>query len=95
MTHNFPVTDYREQLLVLAGAFSAATGKSEARIANLTAGSGMFFVNIRNGKTCTVDTFLSVKRWFRDNWPEGQPWPAAVDQWGLDEGVAPQPDQAA
>lgn len=79
------MTNYREQLLALAGAFSAATGKSEARIANLTAGSGMFFVNIRNGKTCTVDTFLSVKRWFKAHWPAGHPWPPEVDHWGLEE----------
>lgn len=87
--------DYRDQLLCLARRYCEARNLSEARIATIILNRGAFFAHIRGGASCSVDTFLKVKRWFRDNWPEGQPWPAAVDQWGLDEGVAPQPDQAA
>ena len=71
--------DYRSQILTLASTFAAATGKSEARIATIAAGSGAFFDRIKDGAGCSVDTYIKVKRWFAANWPDETPWPQGVD----------------
>lgn len=71
--------DYRTQLLRLAEAYSAATGRSEARVATLAQNQGQFFKHLRAGKGCSVDTYIKVARWFRDNWPDGVEWPPGVD----------------
>jgi hypothetical protein len=70
---------YREQLLALVSAFAAATGRSEARIANLAGRDSRFFQRMREGKTCHVDTLHRVIEWFRANWPAGAEWPLPPD----------------
>lgn len=72
--------DYRTQLTLLSQTMSAATGRSEARLATLAANHGAFFDRIRSGGGCSVDMYLRVKKWFADNWPEGVPWPEHVDE---------------
>lgn len=72
--------DYRSELICLAEAMSAATGRSEARIANLARRDGRFFVRLREGSTCSVDTLHTLRQWFSDNWPEGSPWPAGIQR---------------
>lgn len=71
--------DYRLQLLTLAEHYGVASGLSPARVATIVCNHGGFFERLRERKTCTVDTFLKVKRWFDENWPEGTPWPEGVD----------------
>jgi hypothetical protein len=75
--------DYRTQLLTLAAAYSGATHRSEARLATLVANDGKFFARIRDGASCSVDTYLKSKSWFADNWPEGLAWPEGVDRPGV------------
>ena len=70
--------DYRSKLLALAAACSAGSGRSEARIANLAGCDSRFFVRLREGKGCTVDTLERVHRWFSENWPADTPWPDEV-----------------
>lgn len=71
--------DYRAQLLALASVYGAATDRSEARVATMACNQGAFFARIRGGATCSVDTYLRIKRWFADHWPPGVGWPAGVD----------------
>lgn len=75
--------DYRTQLLTLANAYAASTGKSVSRLATIVAGSGIFFDRIEAGASCTVDTYLRAKQWFRDNWPVDLAWPDGVDRPGI------------
>ncbi len=72
--------DYRSKLLTLAAACSAGSGRSEARIANLAGCDSRFFVRLREGKGCTVDTLERVHRWFSANWPQDAPWPEGIDR---------------
>jgi hypothetical protein len=72
--------DYRQQLLCLASAYRAATGRSEARVATIVHNQGTFFRRIAGGAGCSVDTYLKFKQWFSDNWPEEVPWPEGVDR---------------
>ncbi|WP_395830293.1 hypothetical protein [Elstera sp.] len=81
--------DYRTQLITLAREYSRLVGLSEARISTLIVNQGGLFGRLRAGKTCTVDTFLAVKRWFADHWPDQHPWPPGVDRWGLDDPAPP------
>jgi hypothetical protein len=74
--------DYRSQLITLAQEFGRLTKRSEARVATMVASRGTFFVHLRNGASCTVDTYLEVKRWFAENWPADAAWPAGVDRAG-------------
>ena len=70
--------DYRTQLLTLAKVYATATGRSESRVATIVQSKGTFFELLRSGRGCTVDTYLKVKRWFWDNWPESVSWPDGV-----------------
>lgn len=83
--------DYRSQLLTLCSAYCAARSRSEARIATVVAGRSNFFAQIREGRTCTVDMYLHVQRWFGEHWPEGVAWPDGVDR----PGTLPQSDSRA
>lgn len=70
--------DYRTQLLALAETYGAATGRSMARVATLAVNQGAFFDRLRNGSSCSVDTYLAVKAWFAENWPADATWPEGV-----------------
>lgn len=91
---NGDMMDYRQQLLTLAKGYSAGTGRSEARVATIVHNQGAFFVRMREGKGCSVDTYLKFKRWFAENWPAGVPWPEGVDRPGVLPN-APIPDPTA
>jgi hypothetical protein len=75
--------DYRAQLTALANAYRDHTGRSPARVATIILDQSRFFARIADGGGCTVDTYLQVKRWFGDNWPEGAAWPEGVDRPGI------------
>lgn len=70
--------DYRKQLIALVQKFSASRGLSEARIANLARCDSRFFVRLREGGGCRVDTLVRVTQFFSDNWPSECEWPAGV-----------------
>lgn len=72
--------DYRTELLTLVGEYSRLTGRSPARVATIIQNQGVFFDRIRGGASCTVDTYLKVKGWFADHWPDGAPWPDGVSR---------------
>ena len=59
---------------------AAARGLSEARVANLAGRDGRFFIRLREGKGCKVDTMLSTIQFFSDNWPANAEWPVTVDR---------------
>lgn len=74
--------EYRQQLLRLAEDLSQARGISTARLATLILNDGNFFARLGRGRSTTVDTYLRVKAWFAEHWPEGRPWPEGVDRPG-------------
>lgn len=67
----------RTSLLALADAYSgevdAHGGKSLARVSTIVLNQGGFFQRLRDGKTCTLDSFEAILRWFSsaENWPRG------------------------
>jgi hypothetical protein len=70
--------DYRASLVLLVETYARATGRSEARIANLAGRDSRFFERMRAGKTCSVDTLHHVLGWFSQNWPGDLAWPEGV-----------------
>lgn len=79
--------DYRAQLVSLVEAYTAALGRSEATVANAMGRDGRFFIRMREGKGCSVDTLNHVMRWFSDHWPPETAWPDGIDR--------PQPAKSA
>nr|WP_321985360.1 hypothetical protein [uncultured Lichenicoccus sp.] len=70
--------DYRSELIELVERMAAARGLSEARVANLAGRDGRFFIRLREGKGCKVDTMYSTIQFFSDNWPPNAEWPASI-----------------
>ena len=81
--------NWRHQLLILAEAYRAATGVSEARLATVILDRSIFFTRLREGKGCNVDTHIRVRRWFHEHWPAELPWPEGVAPWGAATGEDP------
>ena len=65
----------RETLLAVADAYAGQRqlrgGASLARISTIVLNQGGFFQRLRVGKTCTLDSFEALLRWFAvaENWP--------------------------
>ena len=72
--------DFRSELITLVEEFAAATGRSEARIANLAGRDSRFFLRLREGGGCSADTLVRVRLWFSEHWPERAPWPAGIQR---------------
>lgn len=72
--------DYRAQLSALVERYTEATGRSAARVGTIILNQSSFFLRIGDGGSCSVDTYLKVKRWFADNWPDQISWPDDVDR---------------
>ena len=89
--------DYRTELITLAEIYCAQMKRSEARVANLAGRDGRFFIRIRAGKSCSVDTLHHVRQWFSDHWPSELEWPRGVARPKpiLPPGVNPRPGEAA
>lgn len=70
--------DSRLILLTVARAYSAASGRSLARVATLIHDQGALFKKLDAGGSCTIDTYDKAMRWFSDNWPDDLPWPEGI-----------------
>lgn len=78
------MTNLRDTLLSVADAYTdelaSHGGKSLARISTIVLNQGRFFQRLRDGKTCTLDSFEAVLLWFAlpANWPAGTIPPSAA-----------------
>ena len=72
---SLPDTEYIRRL---CHAYCEASGRSEARVADLATGNAYFFKRLSSGKSCTVRTYCRVMRWFSCHWPEGLTWPTDI-----------------
>ena len=72
--------DYRADLLCLAEAYCAHTGRSEARVANLAGASSTFFKRARSGARCWPETADKIKHWFSEHWPADCLWPEEIER---------------
>lgn len=70
--------DWRRDLIVLAEAFCAVTGRSESRVASLVGGTGIFYRRLRNGGGCSAAVYQRALQWFSDHWPSDTPWPEGI-----------------
>ena len=76
----------RDALLFIADTYGdeleAHGGKSLPRVSTIVLNQGGFFRRLRDGKTCTIDSFEAMLRWFAEpaNWPDGCiPGPVAAE----------------
>lgn len=72
--------DTRLTLLTVARAYSAATGRSLARVATLIHDQGALFKKLEAGGNCTIDTYDKAMRWFAANWPTDAAWPDGISR---------------
>lgn len=61
-----------DRLTRLAEMWSAATGRSQSRLATIVVNDGKLFQRVAAGTTITLSTFERFLRFFRDpaNWPD-------------------------
>ena len=83
-----PDTRYIQQL---CRAYCEASGRSEARVADLATNNPYFFRRLHSGKSCNVRTYCRVMRWFSTHWPDGLTWPTGIPR----PGPSPEPGEAA
>lgn len=67
-----------QQLVSLAAAYGAATGKSYAAIGELVFGDHKFFKRLSRGNDCKTAHAATASRWFLENWPKDARWPPDV-----------------
>lgn len=66
----------RQNLFVIAQAYSDATGLSMTTVGKKFHGNGSFFPGFLEGKlSCGVDTYFGMLDKFRAAWPKGAKWP--------------------
>ena len=63
--------DYRNEILSLANRVAECSGLALATIAHKAAKDGDFFKRLEAGGSCTVDTYLTAKRWLESQLKEG------------------------
>ncbi|MDX2074683.1 MAG: hypothetical protein SFX19_10040 [Alphaproteobacteria bacterium] len=61
--------NYRENLLIAAKNYCAATGKSLATVSTFVMNDGKFFDRIESGGGCTMDTYQKVMDWLETHTP--------------------------
>lgn len=66
----------RKNLLALADAYVAATGRTMEAVARAAHGDPPFFDRLRNGDGFTTRKHDDVLKWFDQNWPKGVERPA-------------------
>lgn len=70
---------HREQeLLKLVELYTAFERCPESRVIRATSRDARFFQRMREGGSCTLETYAYVLQWFSNNWRAGQPWPAEI-----------------
>ena len=68
----------KDQLLAVARAYTAATGRSLARVATIVRNDGKFFYRLAAGGDCGTGVYELCMAWFAAHWPVGAPWPDGV-----------------
>jgi|HubBroStandDraft_4_1064222.scaffolds.fasta_scaffold345688_2 hypothetical protein len=62
--------DYRQDLLKAAYLFCETTGKKLSTAGAMAANDGKFFKSLINGAGCTMDRYLRVSKWLKENTPK-------------------------
>jgi hypothetical protein len=71
--------ELRDNLLLCATAYSAASKRGLSTLGRLAAGDWRFFEHLNDDqRTFTARKYDEVIQWFSDNWPETAVWPEAV-----------------
>lgn len=78
------------KLLIVAGAYCAATGLSRARVATLVFNHGAKFDLIEAGKDLNTRSYEKAMLWFASNWPDGAAWPEGIDRPEAPSPLAPE-----
>lgn len=68
----------REQILVVADTFAAASGIGRKRVSTLVMKGGGKLDAIADGGDLTTGSFERAMAWFSLNWPAGAVWPEGV-----------------
>lgn len=67
-----------ENILVLADAFAAHTGRAVSTVSTYAANDGKWLKNLRAGSGCTIRKANDVVLWFADHWPVDLEWPRTI-----------------
>jgi hypothetical protein len=62
-------------ILTLARTYSQLTGRALTGVGEMSCGNGKIFVRLAAGRGANILTCERAHAWFRQNWPEGEPWP--------------------
>lgn len=68
----------KEQLLTVARAYCAASGRSLARVSTLIFNGGSKFRQLEEGADLSTGNFEAAMVWFSTNWPSDAEWPADI-----------------
>ncbi len=69
---------FTEQLILVANAYSEATGASLSTLSTKLFNGGGRLAAIASGGDLNTRNFEGAMRWFSDNWPDDTVWPAGV-----------------
>lgn len=59
--------DWRKDLIASATKYSAARGIKLTTLGGIIVKDGDFFSLLEKGGSCKVDTYIKVRRWFKEN----------------------------
>ena len=65
-------------LCLLADAYCALTGKSQAALLEDMGVNDKLFRRLAAGMGCHSDTLMQASSWFIEHWPEDAEWPANI-----------------
>lgn len=68
----------KDQLLAVSATYSAAIGRSEARVSTIVFGAGNAISRLRDGADMGTERVHNGIQWFADHWPEEADWPQGV-----------------
>lgn len=68
----------QKHLSELADLYAAHIGRGLHTIAARVGVHNRFFLRLKDGRGCHIDTFDQVTRWFVANWPADLEWPRDI-----------------
>lgn len=66
------------EVTLLVERLARATNRSPHTIGRLAAGSGDFYIRLKNGHDLTTRRAASVVQYLSDHWPAGLAWPGDI-----------------
>lgn len=75
---NKPIDALTLSVLELAECYKGMTGVGLAALGKEILRDSGFFNDLRDGRSCQINTMMRVSKWFSDRWPSGVEWPEGL-----------------